>query len=74
MKSQESSYIGIDCGKKTLEVIRIGDNVRSARKKAVFNNRKRNFSIGKLAQPERCNRFRSRIPILQNRKNDFEGS
>ncbi|EPE85721.1 hypothetical protein LEP1GSC021_3215, partial [Leptospira noguchii str. 1993005606] len=26
MKSQEIKYVGIDCGKKTLEVIRIGDN------------------------------------------------
>ncbi|KLO75503.1 Transposase, partial [Leptospira interrogans serovar Muenchen] len=24
MKSQEIKYVGIDCGKKTLEVIRIG--------------------------------------------------
>ncbi|OOB92485.1 IS110 family transposase, partial [Leptospira interrogans serovar Hardjo] len=26
MKSQEIKYVGIDCGKKTLEVIRIGEN------------------------------------------------
>lgn len=32
MKSQGISYVGIDCGKKTLEVIRIGDNVPHERK------------------------------------------
>ncbi|EMO61109.1 transposase domain protein [Leptospira borgpetersenii serovar Pomona str. 200901868] len=26
MESQEIKYVGIDCGKKTLEVIRIGNN------------------------------------------------
>ncbi|EMP00030.1 hypothetical protein LEP1GSC120_2830 [Leptospira santarosai str. 200702252] len=41
MKSQDSNYVGIDCGKKSLEVVRINSERLAQRTPTIQHNRNR---------------------------------